>query len=342
MAEETDGIEETLEGQLRVLVTAAGQVGERFARAREQSQRRAQASSEQEARELQSRLDAEQQTARAAVAGVHDREWWDKATPEQVGRVYQTARSWSDAEQQSAFEQASQWHRENHPEAHSQWELLYANNDTIDGRRNDERALVRKWEQSQEQKPEQEFAAAEQRVREELRERHGIDADNTGADPEAVRQAVRLELDRAERDRTHADAEHTRAEREKAEAQRLLTQADQQDRHAENARAAAEHEPDPDERIRAAAAAERIEARASADHQEGRVVYDSADRRDGTARELEARGINGEVVATRMRADVSQGKPAVEAVAGSGTTKAPKARKSRGRGSQVQRSGLDR
>src|SRR5690606_29987386 len=35
MAEETDGIEEAFEGQVRILVTAAGQVGERLARARE-------------------------------------------------------------------------------------------------------------------------------------------------------------------------------------------------------------------------------------------------------------------------------------------------------------------
>jgi len=31
MAEETDGIEEAFEGQLRVLVTAAGQIAERMA-----------------------------------------------------------------------------------------------------------------------------------------------------------------------------------------------------------------------------------------------------------------------------------------------------------------------
>ena len=39
MAEETDGIEEAFEGQLRVLVTAAGQIGERVARAREEALR---------------------------------------------------------------------------------------------------------------------------------------------------------------------------------------------------------------------------------------------------------------------------------------------------------------
>ena len=70
-------------------------------------------------------------------------------------------------------------------------------------------------------------------------------------------------------------------------------------------------------------------------------MYDSAERRAATARDLEGKGIDHEVVATRMRADVSQAKPATEATAG-GPQKAPKARRSRGRGAQVQRAGLDR
>ncbi|MCM3661115.1 hypothetical protein M3148_08940 [Georgenia satyanarayanai] len=58
MVEETDGIEEAFEGQVRVLVTAAGKIGERLARAREQALRRVQAQSEQETREMHSRLEA--------------------------------------------------------------------------------------------------------------------------------------------------------------------------------------------------------------------------------------------------------------------------------------------
>lgn len=285
MAEETDGIEEALEGQLRVLVTAAGQVGERIARAREESARRAQAGSEREARELQSRLAAERQAARAELGNVHRSEWWDHATPEQIGHSYQVARAWANED----------------PEA----------------------------------------VRAEQRVRDELRARYGIDVDNTGANPESVRQTVRLGLDRAERDRTNAEAERSRAEQEKGEAQRLLTEAAHEERRADTARGAAEHEPDPEERIRAAAAAEQSEARAASAGTDGRNLFDSAERREGTAHELAAKGINHEVVATRMRADVSQGKPAAEAVK-AGKTKTPKARKTRGHGTQVQRSGLDR
>ncbi|MFC0456224.1 hypothetical protein ACFFGR_06610 [Arthrobacter liuii] len=282
MAEETDGIEEAFEGQIRVLVTAAGQVGERIARAREQARRQAQAASEQEARELQSRLAAEQRAARAEVGNVHRSDWWDRATPEQIGHTYQVARAWANED----------------PEA----------------------------------------VRAEQRMKDELRTRYGVDVESTNADPAAVRAAV----ERAEQERAQADAERYRAAAENAEAQRLMTQADQEDRRAEEVRAAAEHEPDPQERARAAAEAVQREAAAARAGEDGRRMYDSAERRDSTARDLEAKGIDHEVVATRMRADVSQGRPATEAVKGAGKANAPKARKTRGHGVQVQRSGLDR
>lgn len=282
MAEETDGIEEAFEGQLRVLVTAAGQVGERIARGREEALRRAQAQSEQEARELQSRLAAEQRAARAELANVHRSDWWDRATPEVIGRTYQVARAWSQED----------------PEA----------------------------------------VRAEQRMNDELSTRYGVDVNSTNADPAAVRAAV----ERAEQERAQADAERTRAASENAEAQRLVAQANQEDQRAAEARAAAEYEPDPDERARALAEAEQREAIADRAREDGRTMYDSSERREGTARHLESRGISEETVATRMRADVSQAKPATEAVKAD-RGKSPKARKTRGsRGAQIQRTGLSR
>lgn len=262
MAEETDGIEEAFEGQLRVLVTAAGQVGERIARGREEALRRAQAQSEQEARELQSRLAAEQRAARAELANVHRSDWWDRATPEVIGRTYQVARAWSQED----------------PEA----------------------------------------VRAEQRMNDELRTRYGVDVNSTNADPAAVRAAV----ERAEQERAQADAERTRAASENAEAQRLVAQANQEDQRA--------------------AEAEQREAIADRAREDGRTMYDSSERREGTARDLESRGISEETVATRMRADVSQAKPATEAVKAD-RGKSPKARKTRGsRGAQIQRTGLSR
>ena len=94
MADESDGIEEAFEGQLRIAVTAAGRVGEALARAREEAARRAQAQSEQAARELSSRFEAEKRAARVELGSVHRSDWWDKATPQQIGGALTTARAW--------------------------------------------------------------------------------------------------------------------------------------------------------------------------------------------------------------------------------------------------------
>jgi len=282
MAEETDGIEEAFEGQLRVLVTAAGQLGERVARMREQQLTQARAVSEQQGREYAMRLHAERGTARAELAQVHREEWWAGADADAIGHAYTTAHAWEDQD----------------PDA---------------------------------------FRAAS-KIRTEVRERYGVDVDNAGADPAAVRAAV----ERAEHDRAQGDAERTRAAGENAEAVWLMQQAGRDDARAEQARAAAEHEPDPDERARAAAEAEQGETTADDAREDGRTLYDSAERRSATASDLEAKGIDREVVATRMRADVSQAKPATEAVKAGSAAKSPKARKARGRGAQVQRTGLDR
>lgn len=282
MAEESDGIEEAFEGQLRVLVTAAGQIGERIARAREDAQRRAQAASEQEARELASRLAAEQRAARAELGNVYRSQWWDNATAEQIGHTFQVARAWSQED----------------PEA----------------------------------------VRAEARMRDELRTRYGVDVDATNADPAAVRAAVA----HAAPERDDADAERNRAQAENAEAVRLMQQADRDDARAEQAREAAEHEPDPEERVRAAAEAEQRETSAAGTREDGRTLYDSAERRSATASELEAKGIDREVVEARMHADVSQAKPAAEAVKDAPAAKRVKARRARGRGPQVQRTGLGR
>lgn len=282
MAEETDGIEEAIEGQIRVAVTAAAQTGERLARSREDARRRAAQRSEQEARELRTRIDAEQRAARAELGNVYRSDWWERADAEQVGHAYQTARAWSADD----------------PEA----------------------------------------VRAEQRMRDELRTRYGVDVDNTQADPAAVRAAV----DRAQNDRTTATAEQATSTTEAAEAAQLARLADQQDERAEQARQAAEFEPDPEERDRAAVEVEQREAVADQARDDAGAMYDTAERRADTAADLESKGIDHEVVATRMRADVSQARPATEAVKSTGRSRSPKARETRGRAAQIQRSGLDR
>lgn len=276
MADESDGIEEAFEGQLRVLVTAAGRVGETFARAREEGMRRAQAASEQEARELSSRLEAERRSAHTEFGNVYRNDWWDKATPEQIGNTYQTARAWSNED----------------PEA----------------------------------------VRAESRMRDELRSRYGVDVNNTNADPAAVREAV----ERAEQGRGQSDSERQRAGAEEVEAARLLSEADRADNAADKSREQAEHEPDLEQRQEAREQAESHQSQSDAARADAKPLYDSADRRQATAADLESKGVSAEAVSAKMRADVSQAKPATEATKGT-VGKAPKARNSRGRAPQAQR-----
>ncbi|MGT2464149.1 hypothetical protein [Sinomonas atrocyanea] len=93
---ESDGIEEAVEGMLRVGLTVAGRLGEQLARAHEQELRRAQAATEQEARELQARFDAERAAARAQLAPVLDNRWWDTASGRDIERAHETATAWKD------------------------------------------------------------------------------------------------------------------------------------------------------------------------------------------------------------------------------------------------------
>ncbi len=76
-----------------------------------------------------------------------------------------------------------------------------------------------------------------------------------------------------------------------------------------------------DRRARARSSAAATEKRGDSAQE-----YDSADRRATRAAELEGKQIDQETVATRMRADVSQGRPAADAVLAG---KAAKARKTR-------------
>ena len=342
MIDESDGIDEALEGQIRVLITAAGRMGEMLARARENAARRAQAASEQETRELSSRFEAERKAAHTEYANVYRTDWWDRATPEQVADTYQTAHAW-------ALED---------PEA----------------------------------------VRAETRMRDELSTRYGVDVNNTGADPAAVRAALGLgapderggpasleqrpadELDQAkewfashdpevlsqyEQRRQFADtleastrddaalvhswksrsgydperdvdSERHRATSEEAEALRLITEADRADRVAEEARTTAARDRGPEETQRAHVQAEGYKAQGDSARGDAQTLYDSAGRRQATAADLESKGISPEAVGAKMRADVGQAKPPTEAVKG-GQGKPPKARKTRGRTAQAQR-----
>lgn len=94
MAEESDGMADAFDGQIRIALTVATQMAERFARLREELARTAQARTEQQTRELHARFDAERSAARASLAPVQQSEWWNHADASDIAAAYETAEAW--------------------------------------------------------------------------------------------------------------------------------------------------------------------------------------------------------------------------------------------------------
>ncbi len=90
-----DGVEEAFDGGLRTGLAVASRLAEQAGRIREESARRAEAGSMQQAREYQARFDAERLVARAELAPVHEASWWDRAGAKDISRAYETATVWS-------------------------------------------------------------------------------------------------------------------------------------------------------------------------------------------------------------------------------------------------------
>jgi colicin import membrane protein len=90
---EADGMDEAVDGAMRTGLMVAARIGEQLARMREEEQRNI-AAEEQRARLLQERFDAQRAAARAQLAPTARDDWWDKATPEMIERVHETATAW--------------------------------------------------------------------------------------------------------------------------------------------------------------------------------------------------------------------------------------------------------
>ena len=184
-------------------------------------------------------------------------------------------------------------------------------------------------------------ARAEQRISEELRSRYGIDPAGATADPAVVSAAG----ERTGQDRKRGAGERRAAADGRAEAQLLLAHADLQDRRADEDRKAEREadlsaETESTTEVSADLAPRGVQLASNGDA--AQVRYDSAERREAAARDLSAQSVPKEAVTAKMCADVSQAKPATEAVTGSAPNRSARARKSRGRAAQVQRTGVER
>lgn len=99
---EADGIDDAVDTALRTGLMVAARIGEQLARMREEAQRRIAAAEEQHARQLQDRFDAQRAAARALLAPVARDDWWDKATPDMIQRVHETATAWKTHDPEAA------------------------------------------------------------------------------------------------------------------------------------------------------------------------------------------------------------------------------------------------
>lgn len=347
MVDESDGIEEAIEGQMRLLVTAAAQAGDRLARMREDALRRAQATSEREARELQSRFAAEQRAVRADLASVQRGDWWEKATPERIAQAYESAVAWRDDEPEAARAEAhiidelrtrhgitpdqlrAQVAAERGEQGPARYVLTEGYDDqttTRDITRDDALALIDRAPRAGDLTPtrRQQF--------EDMRRWIGRDRDIDLAIAAKFPQIMTEEQVAAVR---RAEAEHQRQaeQRDRAEVAALMAEATTEEDHAQD------HREDRSERPTLAA---EHEQRPDSAREDAGTKYDSAERRANTAADLESQGHDHETVARQMRADISQGAPATEATKGSRAPRARKGRAQSGAARQRERGGLSR
>jgi hypothetical protein len=82
--------------------------------------------------------------------------------------------------------------------------------------------------------------------------------------------------------------------------------------------------------------------RANAEHSAGEVAYDSAERRTEMVAELGRQGVPQQTVDVRMRAEVSQGRPASEAPIQGHQVNVPQTKRGRGTNRATERTQQDR
>lgn len=343
MVDESDGIEEAIEGQTRLLITAAAQAGERLARAREDALRRATAKSEREARELQSRFAAEQRSVRAHLEGVQRPEWWDRATPESIAQAYESAVAWRHEEPEAARaeQRITDELRERHgitpdqlraqvaaargEQAPARYVLTEGHDKAKTAReisRDDALEVIDGMSRAGDLTPTR--AQRFEDMRTWIGQDRDVDLAIAAKFPQLMTEDQRAAVRQAEADQERADER-----RDRTEAAEVMAEATLEEDRAQG------RQDDP------AAAAEHEEHAQDAREEAGRD-YDSAERRASTAADLEAQGHDHETVDRQMRADVSQGAPATDATKGSRAPRARKGHAHAGASRQRERGGLSR
>jgi hypothetical protein len=334
---EDASVEEEVGQSLRVALAVAAQFGDKLARAREELARNAQRQSEQTQRQLHARFEGERDVARARLAVVERPEWWDRADIAQIAGMHETAQRWKsfDPRAQAAADTITR-------EVKGRYGVDIADNGA------DPQAVRAALAQAELDRDRAargergtaavEFTQAIQAVQEADRLDARAAAAQLGTDPGAgVRdngdrsadtsrsdEAARLELQAREYEVLAAQG--GTAAQTPAELNELASDARSQAQLYRDADTGSQRAPEPPY----AAAAVADEERGMAERSEGQMKYDSAERREVTASELQSHNIPQETIDVRMRADIAQGRPANEAVSHNDRVNVPKTNRGRG------------
>ncbi|RFA06798.1 hypothetical protein B7R21_18275 [Subtercola boreus] len=285
-----DEVGQEVSQQARIALTIALQMGEKFARLREEMSRDAEARSGAQARELSARFNGERSAARASLQVVDRPEWWDKASVQDVARVTETAAAWQNhdpAAQHAAavvnrevterygvdtteLETAVKPERVRAGRDLTKAQLLIAEADRLD-RANEARTETTPAEGSEDVDNGRAMMAGEMEARANDYER---DAEHGGTDAQTPHQLRELAAD--------------------ARAQAQLFR----DTSAETEQTAGTTD-----------SAAAPGGRSSATREAGEVAYDSAERRQETIQAMEAKGIPPHLIGARMSADSAHATP---------------------------------
>lgn len=281
-----DGVDDAFESTGRTAMMVAMQLGEKFGRLREELARNAAARDDAAAKEMSARFDAERGAARAELRVIEQPEWWDRATPQDVARVIETAETWKGLDDTAAraSERIEHEVRDRYGVDVNEFRSGATSERAGSDREVTEAALL--------------LAEADRLDR---------DASDRGRDgePDDARSDLARDLeDRATEYERRADAGGD--DTSTAEELREL---------ATDARSQAQLYRDMDEATQSTRAQEAPTPEAQANRAEAGVVYDSAERRRANVQQMESAGVPEADVRVRARVDAGQAQPAAEAVA---------------------------
>lgn len=283
---DVDGVDDAFESTGRTAMMVAMQLGEKFGRLREELARNSAARDDAAAKEMSARFDAERGAARAELHVIEQPEWWDRATPQDVARVIETAETWKGLDDTAAraAERIEHEVRDRYGVDVNEFRSGATSDRAHSEREVTEAALL--------------LAEADRLDRDASEQSRDGTANDSRSDFVRDLEDRAMEYER----RADAGGDDTNTPEELREL-------------ATDARSQAQLYRDMDEATQSARTQQAPTPEAQANRAQAGVVYDSAERRRATAQQMESAGVPAEDVRVRARVDAGQAQPAAEAVA---------------------------